>query len=59
MGTRSELLKLFPGRSWFSIEGKGRGLGLKRPQRTLISATLYRMGDVGFSAGMVIADAVS
>jgi len=53
---RREALKVFPGRAWSSIEGKARKLGLKRPPKVPISRTLHRQGDIGFSAGMIIAD---
>lgn len=54
--TRRQALKLFPMKSWWSIEGKAHTIGLKRPDEAVISNTLHREGDVGFSAGMIIAD---
>jgi hypothetical protein len=54
--TRRESLKRFPGRSWWSIEGKARKLGLRRPSKVPISRTLYRQADIGYSAGMIMAD---
>ncbi|MDV3278146.1 MAG: hypothetical protein LYZ69_06740 [Nitrososphaerales archaeon] len=50
------MMKLFPGRTWWSIEGRARQLGLRRPEKEPISSSLFRTGDVGFSAGMIIAD---
>jgi hypothetical protein len=49
-------MKLFPGRSWFSIDGRAKDLGLRRPGRSPISSFLNKPGDIGFSAGMIIAD---
>jgi hypothetical protein len=50
------MLASFPNRGWGSVEGKARTLGLKRPPKPPISKTLFRAGDIGFSAGMTIAD---
>ncbi len=54
--TRRQVLKLLPGRLWWSIERKAQKIGLKRPVKAAISITLHRQVDVGFSAGMIIAD---
>lgn len=54
--TRLKILKVLPGRSWWSICGKATALGLKRPAKVPISMTLFKEGDVGYSAGMIIAD---
>jgi hypothetical protein len=54
--TRRETLRRFPGRTWWAIEGKARGLGLRRPSNPPLSKTLYRQVDIGYSAGMTVAD---
>ncbi len=45
-----------PNRTWAAIQLMARKLRLRRPLRAPILATLRREGDIGYSAGMVIAD---
>jgi hypothetical protein len=52
----SVLLEVFPLRSWRSISAKAITLGLRRPRTAPLSTTLKSEGDIGFWAGMVIAD---
>jgi len=46
----------FPERNWSAIEAKARDMGLHRPPPNPLGRTLSNEGDVGYSAGMVIAD---
>jgi len=50
------LIRAFPTCSWASLQGRARTLGLHRPTPALLSSTLNREGDIGFCAGMIIAD---
>lgn len=50
------LVPLFPSRNWGSISKKARTLGLRRPRTAPLSITLKFEGDIGYCAGMVIAD---
>ncbi len=49
------LIEAFPIRTWNSIQAKARKLGLHRPDSVPLSTTL-KGGDIGFCAGMIIAD---
>jgi hypothetical protein len=51
-----KLIGAFPMRTWDSIQAKARRLGLRRPDRIPLSSSLRKEGDVGFCAGMIIAD---
>lgn len=50
------LIEAFPMRSWGSIQAKARQLGLRRPAPIPLTSTLVSEGDIGFCAGMIIAD---
>ncbi|MDV3292793.1 MAG: hypothetical protein LYZ70_00810 [Nitrososphaerales archaeon] len=50
------VLSALPNRTWFAIQGKARKLKLGRPPKSVIASTLTNEGDIGFSAGMIIAD---
>jgi hypothetical protein len=50
------VLVALPTRKWGSMQAKASELCLHRPDPTPLGATLKREGDVGFCAGMIIAD---
>jgi len=50
------LARTFPLHTRGSISAKARELDLRRPSPALLGATLKAEGDIGFCAGMVIAD---
>jgi len=50
------VIEAFPMRNWISIQAMARKLDLHRPCPPLLSATLNSEGDVGYCAGMIIAD---
>src|SRR2546428_4909107 len=50
------LIEAFPTRTWAAVQGKARDFGLRRPSPAPLRATLRKKGDIGFCAGMVLAD---
>lgn len=50
------LIATVPARSWASIQRMASILGLHRPSPPRLSSTLNREGDIGFCAGMIVAD---